>query len=193
MTDGLLGFATATFGAVLGPPSWPIGRGSEPLTGGIAPYHTYPTKDGQAMSIGALEPKFWAAFCAGTGLPFEMAALMPGPHQAALKEQVADIFRSRTREEWIAFGAEHDCCLEPVLDPREVPADPHIAARELFFEIASARGAVPQVRTPVTPAGANHAPAPRMGEHTRAILREGGLSDDEVEALLQAGAAREAV
>lgn len=196
MSDGVLGFATASLGFVVaealqgGAAQAQIGGGAEPLTGAIAPYNTYVTKDGQAMSLGALEPKFWASFCAGVGLELDMGALMPGPHQAALKQKLAEIFRGRTRDEWVAFAAERDCCLEPVLHPREVPADPHIKARDLFFELPSARGPIPQFRTPVTPKGADFTAAPRVGEHTRDILREGGLSDAEIDALIQAGAAR---
>lgn len=191
MTDGILGFATATLASVLAGAPVHAG-GEETLTGGIAPYNTYLTKDGRAMSIGALEPKFWASFCEGAGLEFEMGAFMPGPHQVKLKERVAEIFRGRTRDEWAAFAAAQDCCLEPVLSPAEISADPHLASRELLFEIPSPRGPVPQFRTPVTPKGTPFAAPPRSGEHTRAILREGGLSDAEIDALIAAGAAREA-
>ncbi|EYF05233.1 CaiB/BaiF CoA transferase family protein [Chondromyces apiculatus] len=201
MSDSVLGFGTVTLGSMfaeaLGPkaaggsPAAPLGQGTETLTGGIAPYNTYLTSDGQAMALAALEPKFWTAFCTGVGIAPDMSALLAGPHQAALKEQVAALFRSRTREAWVAFAAEHDCCLEPVLHPREVPADPQLAAREVFFEIPSARGATPQVRMPVTPRDGSFTPAPRSGEHTRAILREGGLSDAEIDALIQQGAAKD--
>ncbi|MCC6557095.1 MAG: CoA transferase [Polyangiaceae bacterium] len=190
MADGVLGFATVALSGVLAGAASHDG-GTEPLTGGIAPYSTYLTKDGRAMSLAALEPKFWAAFCAGVGLEFEMGAFMPGPHQAKLRARVAEIFRSRTRDEWIAFAAERDCCLEPVLAPAEIKTDPHIAARELLFEIPTARGPVPQLRTPVTPKGTAFTAPPRAGEHTRAILREGGLTDAEIDALIASGAARE--
>lgn len=201
MTDSVLGFATASFGLVLaealqggaqGGSAMPIGSGTEALTGGIAPYNTYLTKDGQAVALAALEPKFWAAFCAGVGLAPDMTALVPGPHQAALKAELAEIFRGRTREEWVAFASTRDCCLEPVLHPREVAGDAHLAARDLFFNLPSARGATPQMRTPVTPKGAGFSAPPRMGEHTRAILHEGGLTAEEIEALLRSGAARDA-
>jgi crotonobetainyl-CoA:carnitine CoA-transferase CaiB-like acyl-CoA transferase len=191
MTDGVLGFGAVTLAGVLASASAHAG-GTETLTGGIAPYGTYLTQDGRAMSLAALEPKFWAAFCAGVGLEFEMGAFMPGPHQVKLRERVAEIFRGRTRDAWVELAATLDCCLEPVLSPAEVPADPHLASRELLFEIPSARGPVPQLRTPVTPKATPFTPAPRSGEHTRAILREGGLSDAEIDALIAAGAAREA-
>ncbi|AKT39791.1 CaiB/BaiF CoA transferase family protein [Chondromyces crocatus] len=201
MADGVLGFATVSLGTMLAaslsdrgadPAAQPpLGSGTEPLTGGIAPYNTYVTSDGHAMSLAALEPKFWATFCAGVGLEPDMGALVPGPHQVALKETVAGLFRSRTREAWIAFSKERDCCLEPVLHPRELPQDPQLAARGMFFEIPSPRGPTPQLRTPVTPKDDAFTPAPLSGEHTREVLRDGGLSEEEIESLLRAGVARQ--
>ncbi|XXX80458.1 CaiB/BaiF CoA-transferase family protein [Sorangium sp. So ce134] len=202
MTDGALGFALPALAAALagGDPARSgeetAGRaraaGDEPLTGGLAPYNTYLSKDGHAMALAALEPKFWIAFCEGAGIEPDLSALVPGPHQAGLKRELAAVFRQRTRAEWEALAAERDCCLEPVLDPRSAPADPHLASRDLLFEIASPRGPIPQLRTPVTPSGVAFAPAPRAGEHTRAVLRDAGFSDGEIDALIRAGAAREA-
>lgn len=190
MTDGALGFALPSLAAALAPGEGAQGGGGEPLTGGIAPYNTYRTKDGGAVALAALEPKFWASFCDGVGIDPDLHALVPGPHQAALKARLAALFQERTRAEWEAFAAERDCCLEPVIEPRAAPADPHLASRELLFEIDSPRGRVPQLRTPVTPRGATFAPAPRAGQHTREVLRDAGFSDAEVDALISAGAAR---
>lgn len=189
MTDGVLPFATTALGAALAGQA--VGRGDESLTGGIAPYNTYLSKDGHPITLAALEPKFWMAFCAGAGIEPNMEALLPGPHQVALKHRVAEVFASRTREEWAKISAELDCCIEPMLTPAEAAADPHLTSRGLFFKMQTPRGEVPQFRTPVTPRDEAFAPPPRSGEHTRAILREGGLADDEIEALLKSGAARE--
>jgi crotonobetainyl-CoA:carnitine CoA-transferase CaiB-like acyl-CoA transferase len=189
MTDGVLGFATPTIaGALAGVPPR---AGDEALSGGIAPYNTYLSKDGHAMTLASLEPKFWMAFCAGVGLEVGMEALMPGPHQAALKARVADIFHTKSREEWVAFAAANDCCLEPVLDASSIVDDPLIAARRLVFDIPTPRGPLPQFRTPVTPKDESFTPPPLAGEHTRAIFRDAGFSDDEIDALVQSGAARE--
>ncbi|WP_438028789.1 CaiB/BaiF CoA transferase family protein [Sorangium sp. So ce233] len=205
MTDGVLGFALPSLAAALAGGARARGQddgdgeaareraaGDELLTGGIAPYNTYLSKDGHAMALAALEPKFWASFCEGAGLDPDLSALLPGPHQIELKRKLAAVFRGRTRAEWEEFSVERDCCLEPVLEPRGAAADPHLASRELLFEITSPRGPIPQIRTPVTPRGAAFAPAPRAGEHTRAVLRDAGFSDADVDALIGAGAAREA-
>jgi crotonobetainyl-CoA:carnitine CoA-transferase CaiB-like acyl-CoA transferase len=189
MTDGVLGFASiAMAGALAGEPPR---AGADALSGGIAPYNTYVSKDGHAMTLASLEPKFWMAFCAGVGLQAGMEALMPGHHQVELKARVAEIFRSKTREEWVAFAASHDCCLEPVLDAGSIPDDPLLLARRLIFDIPTPRGPLPQFRTPVTPKDESFTPPPLAGEHTRAIFRDGGFSDDEIDVLVQSGAARE--
>jgi crotonobetainyl-CoA:carnitine CoA-transferase CaiB-like acyl-CoA transferase len=186
MVEASMPFAIASFGLGFG--GTPARRGDEPLIGGIAPYNTYATKDGRAVALAALEPKFWMAFCAGVGIEPKLEALVPGAHQAAIKESLQAIFLGKTRDEWAAFGAQHDCCLEPVLEPGEVAGDAHLAAREMFFTMDSPWGAIPQMRTPLTPPGAKHAPPPRTGEHTEAILREAGIQPDAIAKLRAEGA-----
>ena len=181
MTDGVLGFASAAFGSLFA--GQPPARGDEALSGGLAIYGTYLAKDDRSMALGALEPKFWQAFCDGVGLPFEMGAFIVGPHQDELKAKVAAIFRTKTRAEWEAFSRERDCCLEPVLAPSELLTDAHLKARELFFELDVGGTKVGQYRTPVTPKDATFAPPPGSGEHTDAILREAGFAEPEVGAL----------
>ncbi|MBX3208637.1 MAG: CoA transferase [Labilithrix sp.] len=188
MIETALPFAIAGFGLAFGGQS--PARGAEALTGGIAPYQTYATKDGGAMALASLEPKFWMQFCAGIGREVDMSDVVPGPHQAALKDEIARVFAGKTRDEWIAFAAERDCCLEPVLTPEEARNDPHLAARKVFFELASPWGNIPQMRTPLTSPDRVHAPPPRQGEHTDAILRDAGFSDDEIAKLRAASAVR---
>lgn len=163
------------------------GRG--PLNGGIAPFETYRTKDGRAMALGALEPKFWVAFCAGVGIAPSMDALMPGPHQVEWKARLADVFAQRTRAEWIEFSEKVDCCLEPVLAPEEVPGDPQHVARRMF--VTADAGGVPLAmpRTPIASEVAAGA-APTQGRDTREVLREAGLGESEIDALIASGAAR---
>jgi crotonobetainyl-CoA:carnitine CoA-transferase CaiB-like acyl-CoA transferase len=189
MTDGVLGFASMAIAGTLA--GAPPARGDDTLTGGIAPYNTYLSKDGRPIALASLEPKFWAAFCAGVGLEPDMTALVPGPHQAELKRRVADVVGSRTADEWAAFAAEHDCCLEAAIEPAAIRRDPHLASRGLWLEAPSPAGPIPQFRTPVTPRDLEPTPAPRGGEHTRVILREAGFSDAEVDELVRSGAARE--
>jgi crotonobetainyl-CoA:carnitine CoA-transferase CaiB-like acyl-CoA transferase len=188
MVESSMGFALASLGQLFGGHS--PSRGDEPLTGGLALYGAYATRDGKYVTLGALEPKFWMAFCAGAGIEADTSALLPGPHQAALKERLRAIFASRTRAEWQAFGREHDCCLEPVLEPDELRDDEQLRARGMFFEMDSPWGRIAQMRTPLAERGATYAPPPKQGEHTDAILREAGLDDAAIVAMRAEGAAR---
>lgn len=188
MIETAMPFAMAGWGLAFGGQT--AAPGGEALTGGIAPYQTYATKDGGAMTLAALEPKFWAQFCAGIGRSVDMSDLVPGPHQSALKDHLRNVFASRTRDEWISFARERDCCLEPVLTPDEARRDPHLAARNMFFEMASPWGPIPQLRTPLASPDRSHSPAPRQGEHTDEILREAGLADSDIATLRASGAIR---
>ncbi|MEO0323869.1 MAG: CaiB/BaiF CoA-transferase family protein [Myxococcota bacterium] len=160
-------------------------RGEDMLMGGIAPYGTYRTRDGGFVALAALEPKFWMAFCAGVGLTPDLADVRPGPHQAARKAELASLFATRTRDEWAAFSEAHDCCLEPVLMPQELPGDPLHVARGVFEprRLGDAEVSIP--RTPVAPPAPG--PAPEQGADTEAVLRAAGV---DVEALRAAGATR---
>lgn len=149
-------------------------RGGDTLTGGIAPYRTYETKDGRFVALAALEPKFWLRLNAGLGREPSLSDLVPGPHQEPLMHQWEDVFRLRTLDEWREFSRAYDVCLEPVLTPAEVLRDPHLNDRAVF----GTRG----FRTPLT-AGTTEAPAPSAGEHTHRILREAGFAEAEIAAL----------
>lgn len=188
MIETAMPFAIAGFGQSFGGQS--PKPGGEALVGGIAPYQTYATKDGKAMSLAALEPKFWMAFAQGVGHEVDMSDLVPGPHQATLKEQLREIFRSKTRDEWVQYASTRDCCLEPVLTAEEARADEHLAARKMFFEMASPWGPIQQMRTPLTPIDREHEPPPAQGEHTDAVLREAGISGEEIAAMRAEGAIR---
>lgn len=181
MLDSVLPFATIALGRVLGGeiPE----RGGELLTGGIAPYDSYLSGDGQIMTLGALEPKFLTKLCRLTGLDVDLSALLPGPHQSEVKRRFAEVIASRTRAEWEAFNAEHDVCLEPAIRPDEIRSDPQIRARNLFFEGSGGRPSY--YRTPVTPADVEPRPAPAPGEHTREILLDSGFEAREIDELAQ--------
>jgi crotonobetainyl-CoA:carnitine CoA-transferase CaiB-like acyl-CoA transferase len=119
-----------------------------------------------------------------------MSGIAPGPHQTALKAKLAAIFASKTRAEWEAFAQERDCCLEPVLGPTELASDPHLVARKAFFDMPSPWGTLRQLRLPTTPADKTHAPPPKQGEHTDAILREAGVDEAAIAKLRAVGAIR---
>jgi crotonobetainyl-CoA:carnitine CoA-transferase CaiB-like acyl-CoA transferase len=167
-------------------------RGGLTLAGGVICYRPYRCADGY-VTLGALEPKFWATFCRGVGREdlLEHAYDPPGSpaHQA-----VCEVFAARTREQWRSFADEHDCCLEPVLDLEEVMASEIVASREMVVELdqPGARDPVRLLGTPIklsrTPADPARAPGPSLGEHTEEVLTAAGYAAEEIAALLEEGA-----
>ena len=189
MTDGSLAWLAMVAAQYLCEGEVPS-RGAGMLNGGVACYLPYETADGW-VACGALEPKFWQAFCRGTG----REDLVGEQFAAAGSEgwaRVADVFRSRTREEWAAFNEEHDCCIEPILDLDEALSSELVREREMLIERQQpGLGTVRQLGSPLrlsrTPADPRR-PAPALGEHTEEVLADAGLSSGEVAKLRESGA-----
>jgi alpha-methylacyl-CoA racemase len=190
MADGALSWLAMVAGAYFCDGAVPR-RGEGQLSGGLLCYLPYEAADGW-VSCGALEPKFWAAFCAGVDRPDLVEKQFEAPGSEAWRE-VAAVFRSRGRAEWKAFNDEHNCCIEPVLDLDEALDSELVRAREMVVEVDQpGLGAVRQLGAPLklsrTPADPTRA-APGLGEHTEEVLAEAGYSAEEIAALLAAGAA----
>jgi crotonobetainyl-CoA:carnitine CoA-transferase CaiB-like acyl-CoA transferase len=168
-------------------------RGELPLAGSLICYRPYECADGW-VSLGALEPKFWQAWCRGVGREELIAAQFERPGSKA-HGQVQEIFRARTRADWEAFAREHDCCLEPVLELDEALDSELVRAREMVVEIEQpgAERPVRQLGLPVkltrTPGSHARLPGPELGEHTEEVLLEAGYSPAQVAELLASGAA----
>jgi crotonobetainyl-CoA:carnitine CoA-transferase CaiB-like acyl-CoA transferase len=188
MLDSVIPFATIGLSKLLGG-ELPA-RGAELLSGGIAAYDTYLAKDGEVLTLGALEPKFLMKFCTLNGVDADMSVILPGAHQAELKRRFAEVIGAKTRAEWEAFNALHDTCLEPALRPEELLNDPQIVARGVFFERQVGGDSVRYYRTPVTPKTLEPTPAPAQGEHTDAIFLEAGLTEAEIAELKAEGTLR---
>jgi crotonobetainyl-CoA:carnitine CoA-transferase CaiB-like acyl-CoA transferase len=141
--------------------------GELPTFGDHACYNVYRTRDGEAIALGALEFKFWRAFCDGIGRPDLAERHLTTPEdQTALLEEVRAIFASRTRDEWLAHFTGHDVCLTPVNDPAAALTDPHILARGSVVQVPGLR----TIRPPFLREIPDLAPAPELGAHTREIL-----------------------
>jgi crotonobetainyl-CoA:carnitine CoA-transferase CaiB-like acyl-CoA transferase len=166
-------------------------RGGLPLAGSLVCYRPYACSDGY-VTLGALEPKFWQAWCRGVGREDLIEKQFEAPGSEAHGE-VERIFLGRTRDDWTVFAAEHDCCLEPVLDLDEALASDLVREREMVVELDQ-----PGVDEPVrllgvpiklsrTP-GAPQGPGPALGEDTREVLLALGYSGEEAAALVEDGA-----
>lgn len=162
-------------------------RGTNLLDTGAPFYEVYETADGKWMAVGALEPQFYAAFCAGLGI--EPASLPDRDDPACwpeLKARFAAVFRTRTRDEWCAIFDGTDACVAPVLSPVEAPGHPHHRARRGFLELAGVPQPAPAPRFSTHP----H-PKPTPPEHpgaaTATVLSDWGFTAQEVAALQGAG------
>jgi crotonobetainyl-CoA:carnitine CoA-transferase CaiB-like acyl-CoA transferase len=191
MFDGALSWLALVAAEAFATGSAP-GRGQLQLAGALTCYRPYRCADGY-VTLGALEPKFWAAFCRGVDRDDLLDHAFDPPGSAA-HAAVSEIFAARTREQWRAFACKHDCCLEPVLDFGEVLESELVAAREMVVELAQP-GAERPVRllgVPVklsrTPADPVRAPGPALGEHTEELLAEAGYSAQQIAALHETGA-----
>jgi crotonobetainyl-CoA:carnitine CoA-transferase CaiB-like acyl-CoA transferase len=159
-------------------------RGGGMLNGGLACYGVYRTKDDRFVSVGALEPKFWVTFNQAIGRKGSIAEVIAPPEkQEQIRAEIAAIFLTRTRDEWVTALAAHDCLVEPVLEPGELDGHPLHAAREMFFTIDG--GAVGPVRQIHTPVGMPESPTlpPLLGANGPEVLAEYGFSDDEISTL----------
>ncbi|HEV7162472.1 MAG TPA: CaiB/BaiF CoA-transferase family protein [Solirubrobacteraceae bacterium] len=191
MADGALSWLAMVAGAYFADGTVPR-RGELPLAGSLVCYRPYECADGW-VSLGALEPKFWQAWCRGVGRDELIAAQFERPGSDA-HAKVQEIFRSRTRAEWEHFASQHDCCLEPVLELDEALDSELVRAREMVVEIdqPGAEQTVRQLGIPVkltrTPGEHARLPGPALGEHTEAVLLAAGYSAAEVAELLSSGA-----
>jgi alpha-methylacyl-CoA racemase len=194
MTDGLLAhhvFPNADLDAGIAPIA-----GRTLLTGGAPCYDVYETADGGWLAIGALELKFWSAFCDAAALAdlrerHWTLGLAPGSTESdAVAAQVAARIGQKSRAEWEAVFAGVDACVTPVLTPAEARAHPHHHARRLLHR----RGKVTAIGplAAIDGAGIADGPAPRAGEHTREVLAELGLDANHVAAMFAARTAAEA-
>jgi crotonobetainyl-CoA:carnitine CoA-transferase CaiB-like acyl-CoA transferase len=141
--------------------------GELPTFGRHASYNIYRTRDGEMLALGALELKFWTAFCDAAGRPDLAARHATGPDdQAALIETMRELFASKTRDEWLAHLQGHDVCLTPVNSPADGLVDRHVVARGV---VRSAPG-LRFVRPPFVSITPPLSPAPDIGQHTAEVL-----------------------
>jgi alpha-methylacyl-CoA racemase len=191
MADGALSWLSMVAAAYLADGVVPR-RGELELAGALVCYRPYRCADGW-VTLGALEPKFWQAWCRGVGRE-DLVGEQFARAGSATHRAVEAVFAERTREQWRAFASEHDCCLEPVLELDEALDSDHVGARDMVVELdqPGAQQPVRLLGVPVklsrTPGDANRRPGPALGEHTAEVLSALGYAGEEISALLQSGA-----
>jgi alpha-methylacyl-CoA racemase len=183
MVDGaanLFAFlAAAVQGNMWGP------RGTNLIDTGAHFYEVYETSDGGFMSVGAIEPQFYAEWIDGLGVKEDADYLRQHDQSKwpELKKRTAEIFKTKTRDEWSAIFENRDACTFAVLTPQEAPSHPYNAPRQTHVKGAfDVMQPAPAPRLSRTPGEVQGAP-PEVGSHTRDVLKEAGYSDDEIDKL----------
>jgi alpha-methylacyl-CoA racemase len=166
-------------------------RGTNLLDGGAHFYNVYETSDGAYVSLAAYEPKFYANFLRLVGPlgfddldPVEQMDMARWP---TVKTRLAALFRTKSRDEWVAFFEGTEVCFAPVLPMSEARAHPHNVAREMFVDVAGASQPAPAPRFSRTTTSVQGAPA-KPGAHTHSALLEWGFDEQEIHALTANGA-----
>jgi alpha-methylacyl-CoA racemase len=187
MVDGAASLMTAIYG-MHGAGYWTDKRGDNILDTGAHYYDVYETSDGQYISVGSIEAKFYEELLELSGLKKEELARQNDRNAwPAMKQKVAAIFKTKTRDEWCKIMEGSDVCFAPVLSMTEAPKHPHNRHRGTFIEDDGVIQPGPAPRFSRTPGKIQRPPA-RPGEHTEEALRDWGFSASELERLRKADA-----
>ena len=187
MVEGSASLMMMMYGS-LASGAWKEERGQNRTDGGAHYYQVYQTKDGEYVSVGAIEPQFYALLLKHTGLEGEdLPPQTDRTHWPEMQERLKRIFKSKTRAEWTEILQQTDICFAPVLRMSEAIDHPHNRHRNSFVEIDGIPQPGPAPRFLGTPTRVQRPPA-RVGEHTDAVLRDWGFSAAEIAALHESSA-----
>jgi len=167
---------------------WSDNRRDNMLDGGAHFYDTYQCSDGKWISIGSIEPQFYALLLEKTGITdpaFQQQ--MNKAEWPALKAKLADVIKTKSRDQWCEIMGATDVCFAPVLDLTETASHPHNAARQTFVEIEGVTQPAPAPRFSATP-GAIQAPPPAIGAHNDEAFADWGFAAADIENLKTVGA-----
>ncbi len=187
MTDGTASLLSPFFG-LMAMNMWTTDRFSNRLDGGAFYYGSYECSDGKYISIGSLEPQFYA-------LLLEKAEITDPEFQEQLdeaawpakREKLNQLFKTKTRQQWCDIMEGTDVCFAPVLDLKEAPTHPHNIDRKTFVELEGVVQPAPAPRFSRTQ-GEIQGPAAMAGEHTREVLSAWNFTDQEIGELQASGA-----
>ena len=188
MTDGSALLMNSIFG-LMGQGVWNQNRGSNLLDGGAHFYGTYETKDGRFVSIGSIEPQFYALLLEKTGLDQDpdLAKQMSRDDWPKLREKLAAVLATKTRDEWDEIMLGTDICYAPILNFDEAVAHPHNQARNTFVASADIVQAAPAPRFSRTEPELPKPPV-APGEHSEEVLASIGLDAAAIAELKSSGA-----
>jgi alpha-methylacyl-CoA racemase len=167
--------------------AWRDEREANLLDGAAPFYTTYTCADGRYLAVGALEPRFHAQLCARLGLDPDEWPQHDQAQWPAQRAALAELFATRTRDEWAELFAGSDACVAPVLSLTEAPDHPHNVARGTFVRVEGVTQPAPAPRFSRT-SGEIERPPPRPGADTDEVLAELGFDADTIAALREAGA-----
>lgn len=163
--------------------AWHEGRGTNMLDSGAHFYDTYETSDGQYVSLGAIEPQFYAELLEKIGLAGEdLGSQMDASRWPELKHRFEALFKTKTRDEWCEILEGSDACFAPVLSMSEAPGHPHLAERETFVEAHGMVQPAPSPRFSRTAPALARPPA-HAGQHTVEVLESFGFGAEEISKL----------
>ena len=187
MTDGTAVLSSVVWG-LHADGLWEDERGVNLLDSGAHFYDSYETKDGKFISIGSIEPKFYALLIQKAGLTddTDFAAQLDKTQWPALSEKLTVIFKMKTRDEWCELMEGTDVCFAPVLSLSEAPHHPHNVARNTFLEVGGTVQPAPAPRFSVTKAETPRR-SPQVGDDTDSILEAIGRNRAQIEALKSRG------
>ncbi len=187
MTDGAASLMSMFYGfKAMG--MWTENKGENLLDGGAHFYDTYETSDGKWISLGSIEPQFYALLLEKAGLNDpEFKAQMDRSKWPSLKAKVAHVIKTKTRDQWDGLMEGSDVCYAPVLSLAEAPSHAHNKARETFVDVGGVIQPAPAPRFSRTVPKVQ-GPAPSCGEHNDQVLGDWGFSGSEVASLKSSGA-----
>ena len=186
MTDGVVYWLSLHAG-------WYFGTGQSPQRGGTLLlgrypcYAVYETADGGHLTVGCLEDHFWANLCRAIDREAYVPLQMSEERRAEIFADLQDIFRTRSRQEWMAFFADKNVCVGPSYLIEEAMQDPQLRHRGMFTRMEhTVEGTIQQLGIPIklsgTP-GSIRIPPPALGEHTDSVLRSLGYDNAAVSEL----------
>jgi len=187
MTDGTASLLSPFYG-LMAMGLWTTERHSNRLDGGAPFYGSYECADGKYISIGSLEPQFYALLLEKAGIDDpQFKQQYEQENWPEMREKVAAVFRAKTRDQWCELMEGTDICFAPVLDLAEAPAHPHNRARDTFVEFDGVLQPAPAPRFSRTQGGIQSSAA-KVGEHSEQVLADWGFASERIRQLKQSGA-----